>query len=145
MLEITVHGVHEARTLLDDIADRVQHTSPAFDTILDRVFDTQQEWWASQGRGSWPPLHEATRERDAREGTDPRPVIETGALLAAATRRGSGGQTVKVADDSLLFSIDLAYAADQANSGRSPLAEFTSRDAERYADTLLDYLVHGRR
>jgi hypothetical protein len=133
---------------LERIADDLEDSADLMRGLLGDVLELQQEWWQTDGGGTWAPPSDATLEQDRERGTDPRVMRATGALEKAATADGENvdGREVDFGSDFLRFTVTVPYAEPLANyrgrrKPRGSVQDPTSRDAERYADAYMHQLL----
>lgn len=145
MISIRATGVADAYRLLSGVAHRLRDQTPAWDDVADEVFEIERRFWLTNGDGEWGGPSDATRQRDARGGRDPRMMRVTGQLEKTATVRGASRQRVQVASSYVLIEVTSGLAAIQESRGREVLTTPSDRDVQRFAEHVVDYVLTGAR
>lgn len=104
-LRLEIAGVAETRAKLAELVDRLDDLSGLWDAYAGVMIQTEEEWFASNGGGTWPPLADVTVREKIRMGVPLDTLIRTGDLLESLT-------------------TPLAMSVDQ---GRSTLGTFTRK------------------
>jgi hypothetical protein len=67
-------------------------------------------WFESHGRGTWPPLANATREIKAKRGQSQQPLVATGALRRSLEVKRGRGATRSATKTRMRFGTTVWYA-----------------------------------
>jgi hypothetical protein len=118
---IEVRGAQKAAVDLTAMAGRgsdIRRTSEKARAVYRK---SNQRRFDTNGLGTWPDLKPATVEKKAREGSDARPLRESGALYKAMTSSRASHQIDERGPVEFRFGTTLPYAVYQAPRGRDPL------------------------
>jgi hypothetical protein len=132
---ITARGVRDSFQLLAGIRDRLADSSPAYGGLVDDVLDFQRRWWAAEYGGQ--------TDQDTRPGRDPRYMIETGGLLAAATVRGAPRQDIGWGPTYLHLTVTHGLGVIHEARGRPVLGEPGRREANEWGEQIAEYILTG--
>lgn len=99
------------------------------------------------GYQPWPPLADATIERKARLGLDPRPERSTGALHRALTSARARGQIDERRPTQFRFGTDLPYAIHQQGTRHQPtrdLIKLSDSERREIEKLISEFVAKGR-
>ena len=105
-MSVTVRGVSETSGNLRAMGRRAARPQPAFEKIMRELERAHRDWFASQGRGTWPSLAPSTA---ARKRGRSRVLVDSGDLLRSLTSGGAGAIR-RVDSDGFEFGTDVPYA-----------------------------------
>lgn len=144
-IDIDIVGVRERTSQLDELAAGLLDLRPAFERIAGHMLARGRERFAT--RPGWPPLDPDTLERKAELGQPSTPLVATGRLLAALTRRGGRGQRLQIDRNRLAFGLlpnGAAYHGKFHQQGagvpRRTILDFDSRDHAAAVQAVRDHL-----
>lgn len=84
-LRLEVTGVTALKDRLRELGLSLDDMGRLWGDIAAVMVSTEEEWFASTGQGSWPPLARTTVREKLRMGAPPDPLIRTGALFESLT------------------------------------------------------------
>jgi phage gpG-like protein len=87
-----------------------KHAGPA---VLETMAELQEDWWATAGGGTWPPLSPRTIEEKERLGFPLDILVRTGRLMAAATEnplRKSRDAYAEFFPEEVYWTLEVEYA-----------------------------------
>lgn len=86
-LRLEIRGVVETRAALRQFTERIADMELLWLDYGDILARFEAEWFASEGRGAWPPLAESTLKWKLAHGYPADPMIRTGNLLESLTNQ----------------------------------------------------------
>lgn len=81
MLRLEIKGVSETRDRLAALGAQLEDMQGLWDRYASIMSETEAEWFASEGEGSWPPLAASTARYKLRHGWPPETLIRRGVLV----------------------------------------------------------------
>lgn len=84
-LRLEVRGVVETQARLRQLVANLEDMTDLWADYAGIMVATEQDWFASEGDGLWPPLDPRTIAEKLRHGFPADPLIRTGDLLASLT------------------------------------------------------------
>lgn len=140
-------GDEAAAKLLRGLGKSAADPRPAFQQIADELRLGEAAWFASDGRGEWPHLAEATVAYKQREGMPSQPLVRTGALLRSLTAQRGASSRRTVTAKQMRFGTRVPYAVfHQEGRGvplRRVLVPVDLRTRRRMVADVRDYLMKG--
>jgi phage gpG-like protein len=109
-LSIKAKGDDVASRHLTELAKRGDDPRPAFREIVEDVRSAEADWFASEGRGSWPPLAARTLAAKARAGHAGGALVATGALRRSLTVKRGAGAVRSATKRQMKFGTKVHYA-----------------------------------
>lgn len=109
-IDIEEHGAREAAWDVRAIGERAADPRPYFRNVFDVIARAEGNWFATEGRGTWPQLKEATRERKRRAGNDNGAMVATGRLRNSLTKASGRGARRRAAKTVMRFGTTVPYA-----------------------------------
>lgn len=109
-VDVVVRGDREAARLLDRLARRLDDDRPQLRGLLDQILWAERARFVAGTGRRWRRLAPSTLRKDAAEGRDPRPMIESGALMRSLTVERAPGQRVQLRPNELRFGTTIYYA-----------------------------------
>jgi phage gpG-like protein len=158
-MRVDTEVIGDEKVLLDleKMIERANDARPATKQVKEILIKSNRENFESAGShigAPWAPLTEATKERKAREGLDPRPLHGKTGALAASLTGGKGkrtGATRKGARAGTgvwysVFARGTKGSAGSHNTGEvaRKLVGVTHSEEEEILTTVSTYIVHGR-
>lgn len=143
---IEARGVDRAAHALHNVGKRGADIKDSSYKVRSIFRNAEKERFASNGRGSWPALKEASRDAKARRNLDPRPMRASNALYKALTAPRARNQTDHRERDELRFGTDLPYAAvhDEGKSRpKRQLIDLTPAERRKIDVALEKYIAEG--
>jgi hypothetical protein len=108
-IEVEQEGAGRAAHHLHGMAAVIEQPRPFWEKLQDQIAGLERVWFATDGRGTWPPLADATRERKAQQGLDPHIMVATGALRDSLTA-GHIGKSRRKSKTVMHFGTSVYYA-----------------------------------
>lgn len=139
---IEVRGATAAAVDLKRLGDRGSDIRRVSEKVRAVYRRSNEQRFGSGGAGSWPPLAPATKEKKAREGLDPRPLRETGALYRSLTSPRVAGQIDERDPTEFRFGTTLPYAYVQTKT--RDLIELTASDRKQVTDLISGYISRAQ-
>jgi phage gpG-like protein len=149
--DIEAHGDETAARVLKGLGKRGADPRPVFQTISEELQFAEGAWFASHGRGAWPPLADRTLSYKASQGQPAAPLIATGALIRSLTvKRGSASRRT-ITPKQLRFGTRVPYAVfhQKARTGHSrlparpPLVPVDTQTRRKMVKDVQGFLLHG--
>lgn len=151
-LRYTVTGLGEVEHDMLGMATRALEPGPVLGLIGKAMQRIEKEVFATEGRGSWPPLAAATI---AAKGND-KILIETSALLNSLTSESAEGALFEVNGNELLFGTNLTsedgapypaflQAGTSRMPARDPLPGPNATDLREFSRAIQTWIVGADR
>lgn len=122
MISIHTEGLDAVRRRLQEMRERAEDLSPAWEELLDWWAHTNVEQFHSRGarwRTPWPPLAASTRAQKRREGFLADPLVRTTRLRGELTGRPLGVEHIRASE--VDAGTDIPYARfHQGGTRRMP-------------------------
>jgi phage gpG-like protein len=144
-IDIEQRGVEHAAWDVNQIGERAANPRPFFRVVHEQIAQAEGNWFATQGRGSWPELSAATRERKARAGLDNGTLVATGRLRNSLTKSSGRGARRRATKTTMRFGTTVPYAR-YFYKKMPPLVPMDERMRRDLCKRLSTYLVksHAR-
>ena len=144
-LKLYIDGADAAAEEIRAIGQRARDAKPVLRVIqglMARGARGQFETEGERGGLPWEPDTPAWMERKRKAGQDPRTERRTGALEASLMAEGGGkGAIRRLSKGSTTFGIRIFYAQFQGH--RRQLLRLTLKDADLYAEKMVDWILSG--
>lgn len=154
-MEINTTGLIPVIGRLRAMRDRLIDARPIMTKIYDVVLITQQEWWSSDGNGTWAALSPAWAAEKERIGADPR-ILRMGmdrygkvsmGLEASVTDPGHAHHVRIITNHSMTIGTDVPYAKPHqegtANMPARPVMHFPLEDRKLIGVMVKNWITLG--
>lgn len=134
---LRVVGIREALDLFEGVAARARDSSPAYELVIDDIFDFERSWWQFTYGGR-------EDKEKGRRGRNPELMVETGGLHASATRRGALRQEVHAGPNFAFVGVTDGLAVIHENRGREVLGTPGARTVGTMLERVGTFILTGR-
>ena len=117
---------------------------PLWDDFKPIMREIEEQQFATEGHGEWPPLADSTLRQKAALGYPPDPLIRTRTLYDSLTDPSRAAQTTP---RSMVWGTDVPYAHYHQDGGsiagrppRRPVLDLTVEDRRRFERTMLSWI-----